>query len=495
MEIHYRVFGAYYAPLLFFLCLLSMNAVIATPTLNPYDTQPIYSPLGLEKYYKKQKKAMTTILLSPFYQYSDSAKDDEGEKVWAGDRLGKTNMFGLLWNPPFSTPPTGKYTNWTNAKSTIATNTTTDTTPPPSRYQVYQPDATKTGLSEPAPFDPATYPFVYVSTPLKYEKTGLRGKLGFESKWGLGVALKGGLANVKQDTQRTKITIPTIDMYLPFRLENQFELDVFSASKIENAVAIYNALYDTQKLDLVAKDLELTLQSYSKTTMEDTHLQLYCNIPCVIHDTKGDEALSVIPFFAVGAWLPSGNDIDQNNPYSVSTGNEGFWGVSFDANLSFDFPMIPKDDQHIQIAFGLGLVLFPERDINNYRVFTNPYQRNIIPWKTNISKEPGITWYGNIAFKADNFIENVSTYIEYVYTQHEKDEITLRETDKTRLAAFQTGVAEQQRISSWQNQQMNFGIAYQVVPQLSVGFSVQAQITGKRVMRAVTTLGTVSFTF
>jgi len=494
MEIHYRAFGAYRASILFFLCLLSMNAVVATPTLNPYDTQPIYSPLGLEKYYKKQKKAMTTILLSPFYQFSDSAKDEEGEKVWAGDRLGKTNIFGLLWDAPFTDEenptPTTKYTNWKKAFDVIKEKTAYSGTS--SIYRV--PDGKKP-LSESTDFDPTTYPFVYVSTPLKYEKTGLRGKLGFESKWGLGVALKGGLANVKQDTQLTKITIPTIDTYLPFRLENQFELDVFSASKNDDAVAIYNALYNTQKLDLVAKDLELTLQSYSKTTMEDTHLQLYCNIPCIIHDKKGDEALSVVPFFAVGFWMPSGNDIDQNNPYSVSTGNEGFWGVSFDANLSFDFPMIPKDNQHIQLAFGLGLVLFPERDINNYRVFTNSYQRNLIPWKANISKEPGITWYGNIAFKADNFIENVNAYIEYVYTQHEKDTLTLRETDKARLAAFQAGIGEQQRISWWQNQQMNFGIAYQVVPQLSFGFSVQAQITGKRVMRAVTTLGTVSFTF
>ena len=82
-----------------------------------------------------------------------------------------------------------------------------------------------------------------------------------------------------------------------------------------------------------------------------------------------------------------------------------------------------------------------------------------------------------------------------MYTQHEKDEITLRESDKTRAAYFKNGIPEMQRISSWQNQQMNFGIAYQVVPQLSFGFAVQAQISGKRVIRAVTTLGTMSFMF
>ena len=51
------------------------------------------------------------------------------------------------------------------------------------------------------------------------------------------------------------------------------------------------------------------------------------------------------------------------------------------------------------------------------------------------------------------------------------------------------------RRSRWLNQQVNFGLEYQVVKNLAIGVAVQAQVSGKRVLQTVTVLGGMTFTF
>src|SRR5437868_4520221 len=82
-----------------------------TPLNNVYDTQPIYSVFGADKFYKRRECGQVRFVISPLYQQTSTARDNKGTKVPAGDRLGKWNMFGLFFGPEgapldFSVPGT-----------------------------------------------------------------------------------------------------------------------------------------------------------------------------------------------------------------------------------------------------------------------------------------------------------------------------------------------------------------------------------------------------
>jgi hypothetical protein len=329
---------------------------------------------------------------------------------------------------------------------------------------------------------------------MTFEKYGLRGKIGFESPWGLGMTIKGGVVDLRNRYQSRQITYTgqtgtnTLP-YLPYVLETPFATDVFGATGDAHvdALGIYDALFIPSKYDGICKELEIDNKSYRNTTLEDTHIQLYWQAPISFRDKDNDVALRVVPLFSIGVWAPTGTDIDQNKLFFVSSGNDGFFGLSAEGSVAFDFPIWPKRNAFFQTAFGAGVVVYPKKDFDNYRIPSSTYQVGIIPWKTKVSREPGTTWYGNISAKSDNFIDGISAFFDFMYTRHEQDEFTLRETDPIRKTTFEANGAmqEMERRSRWINQQVNFGLEYQVVKNLAIGTAVQAQVSGKRVLTTV----------
>jgi hypothetical protein len=487
--------------------LFLFNACAATPLNNVFDTQPIYTVFGADKYFKELDKGEVRIAISPFYQQTSTVRNGDGKKVRAGDRLGQWNMFGVFFGTQ-NVSPADKPFNLTNYPNLYAAKTsvaqTSKYTADGYRYHSDYPTPPDTNLTQEQYFIPKTKKlddrgFAYVGVPLNYEKIGLRGQLNCDFGFGLGVSVKGGVVDVKQK-------------FSGFVLEEEFYGDIGggdSETLIKEAQELYNALYFPSQFNAIAKDLDLDISSYHKASAEDLHMQLYWHFPIDVEDKAGDVAMIFVPYFAAGFWFPLGEKHDTNKPFSVPTGNDGYWGFTADFSLGFDFPVLPqpgmdKDPRTLQLCLGGGVLAFnEEKDWINERFYSSDVlnskeilQSGIIPWKVSaLHKDPGLTWYMNVSLKAEEFIDNLSVYMDYIYTQHLKDSVHTKESNLNRDKYFQAGIDRYETESEWKNQQVNFALNYRITDNIALGGAVQAHISGVRVYRSTTLLGSVLITF
>ncbi len=493
----------------------------AVPLYNIQDTQPFHTVKGSDKYYSTLESNHIHFHLAPYHQHAKSGRNGMGGKVAIGDIYGQWNMFGVFFGP------NGKPTGTTlasfpslSASQAAIKNLDTSATPPTSIYTGinYTTDIPIPGSATPV-FDPirdtvGTYESVYV----RYERIGLRGQLSFDFKFGLGLGMRTGFADYKQkpefnltndfkklsglsyfdikedgtiDFTKQKSPLPTVAQ-LP--AGTAYSGPTQASSSTPNAIdsgaqTILLNLMNDKSRNLIAKDLGLDLGEVRESKWEDSHLYLYWQYPFELADKEGDFSCSIIPYLSVGVWLPTGEERNQDKQFSIATGNDGFTMVTVDGALTFDFP------QMVQTSFGGGVMFANKRELSNQRVPTNIYQAGIIPWKTSLHKHPGLTWYLNASFKAEDFISTLSFYFDWLYTRHLKDSLTLRETDSLRYAAFSIGIPILERDSEWKNQQASVGFNYRVTPLLSFGFGAQAYINGVRVYRTTTLMGSISLAF
>lgn len=489
------------------------HSCYGTPLNNVYDTQPIYSVFGADKFFKRKTCSEVRFIISPLYQQTSTVRNNAGTKVPAGDRLGRWNLFGLFFGPEgaptplnFSDPftPGETFHNVRVAQRAAETITirvpiaTTDryrigpvTLPSPTTPNEIFPG----GLTNEQNFDPTRYPFAYVSVPLDYEKIGVRSQVNIDFAFGLGFSVKGGVVDVKQAPSR-------------FILDPQFAHDAgfpssitttSPAQDVTDATQLYNALYDPRVLEDISEDISFDLRTYRKTEAEDVHAQVYWHFPIDFKDKSGDLAVTMIPYLAAGLWIPTSDNLDQNRAFAVPTGNDGFTCFTADVNMAFDFPILPtkKYPQTLQGAFGGGILLgLNSRTQLDQRLPSSEYQVGLIPWKVpNITRRLGLTWYLNLSAKSEEFIEGLSIYFDFLYTKHLQDKITFHNLSQAASDAFQEGLEEYLPRTSWKNQQVNVGFNYRLADQVSLGGAIQAHISGIRVYRSVTLLGGVTVTF
>jgi hypothetical protein len=225
--------------------------------------------------------------------------------------------------------------------------------------------------------------------------------------------------------------------------------------------------------------------------MEDTHVQLSWQIPFDLKE-ENETVATIAPWLAVGGWLPSGNKKDYDKAFDLSTGNNGHTGVTAECSINLDFPGT------IQIGVGGGALWLQDEDFDNFRLPSNQYQSGFYPWATKVNVDPGMTWYFNVSFKAENFIPQISGFsffFDFVYTYHEHDDYTVNELSSIKKAYFDSSLKYIKENSSWKSQLVNFGVNYQPTNHLTLGFLVQAPVSGIKVYRSVTSMGTISFTF
>ncbi len=483
---------------------IGMQPCLSTPLNNVFDTQPLYNVFGLDKFYKERDKGEIRLHISPFYQSGSTARNDDGIKVPAGDRLGKWNMFGIFFGQPAApTPPNPinfaavppaagmPFSSYLTAGNSI--RTTTIQALSDSRYRVgpMAGAVVDGGLTAETNFKPEKHTFAYISQPTEYEKLGVRSQLNFDFGFGLGVVAKGGVVDIKNAPSQ-------------FILEKQFGITngVVTAGtgdpaaevgdSLADAKAIFNALFESKKLKGITSDLGINLNTYRKTAAEDLLLQLYWHFPFDFEDRAGDVAVTVVPYLAAGAWVPVNDALKQNNPFAVPVGNDGYYGFVAEGSLAFDFPVVPRSEQTLQVAVGGGVMLFNEMTLKQQRFPSSPCQAGLIPWQTDIRKTPGITWYFNGSMKAEEFVDGLSVYLDYMYTQHLRDSVTILESTPARLDAFKNGLDLYKRQSAWTNQQVNAGFNYRITDSLMLGGAVQGHISGVRVMRTVTVLGSIT---
>lgn len=449
----------------------------ATPLNNVQDTLTIHSVKGTDKFFTKTKgKGEISFNLSPFYQHTNTARNDGGTRVLLGERLGKWNMLGLFYGPAAAPKDFESYTALNGAKTDVSgLNTITTYSKDITKEENYDPDNADIKLGS---FD---------KVDLRFEKLGVRSQLTMCFDMGFGLSIKGGVVNYKQSPT---FSYPTTSTATPAAASGGEggAAPAPTATTSELRVKLNECLMSAQKRDAIFKDLDIDVKDVQKSALEDMHMQVFWTHPFDLKD-KSETAVTVAPYIAAGVWLPTGDEQNSKKAFSLATGNDGFFGITTELALNFDFPGM------IQMSIGGGSLFFNSRELTNYRVPSSLYQSGIYPWKTSISKEPGITWYANASLKAESFIPDMSLYLDYVFSYHDKDTITLKEKDSTRRAAFATGLPRLIDESAWKNQQFNLGLKYNITKTLAFGGLIQAHISGVRVYRGTTFLGSMTLSF
>jgi len=439
----------------------------ATPLYNIQDPAIIHTIYGTDKYYtvEKQKRSRLQMHISPYFQHTAKASKAGSGKIDAGDIYGKWNMFAIFFG---NAKPSGQtVTKFEAAKSAISSL------------------SSGSDYVDEAKFDPNKHTIgAFDNVGIRYEKKGIRGQFSFDFGFGLGLVLKAGIADYK--------LIPNFALSNDFKqkaglpyLDEEGKTQTGTGEDPEKTV--YSALLSPYARNNIARELGLDLTEQHATELEDLHASLRWNIPFKIKDKKEDLVCTLIPHLTIGAWLPVGVEKDTNKPFSISTGNNGFTSFTLEGAVTLDFPGM------LQISGGAGMAIFNSRELNDQRVPTSDYQVGFIPWKTSISLDPGTLWYANVSFKAENFSPDFSFYLDYIYTHHAKDTITIKETNATRKALFKPQMLEEQ--SLWKAQQMNAGLKYDLTAHCSLGFAVQGYIGGERTFRTTTMLGSLIIVF
>lgn len=446
---------------------------LATPSNNPYEPVMIHTVMGTDKFYTKKSQNEFKFTLSPYYLHTATAKNGSRKKVPAGERLGPWNMFGVFYGidkfEPTALTPKPVTAIYDKIKltgaSALSANfvNSADTT---NKIVYPDPDSSIFKIT-----DSGVKLGSFLAVPVAYEKFGLRSQMSLDLGFGCGLVAKGGIADCR--------ATPKFTFDEPFYTEAAKTGD----PKIANDNILSPAARET-----VATALSIDLNEYRKTDLEDLHVQAYWDIPFDLKDKEGDVAVTMVPHLAVGAWIPVAKAVDVDKIFASPLGNDGFWSMTADGALTFDFA------QSIQMSLGGGVVVSETKTVSQ-RMPNDSHQSGLYPWKTQVSKQPGTTWYMNASFKSDDFTGGLSFYFDYIFTQHLKDSLSILDSNTDRKTEFNKALDKAVQESAWRSQQWQAGLSCKVTDRLAFGFAVQSHITGVRVYRPTTVLGSMTFTF
>lgn len=473
--------------LLLLLLLLMDSVIYSIPMYNQYDPFAYHTIKGIDHTYKRKQKNRNQVRfdLSPFYQYACGARNKDGLKVPEGDMFGRWNMFGLFYG--YNAAPTTKsfVTNVNDTWKIPDANTITNypklsdswrvldklnegsgrTTPP-----LYDTVNLENNYTDPVYYNLDSFNKYFPKIYTNYEKFGLRGQINLSLKKGFGFNIKGGLVDYKQTPEFEKD-----DSFSP-----TYQND-------DNDGNIYTYLVKPDVLQAITAEVGLNSEAYQQIALEDTHIEFSYQIPFDVMNNDNEHVVTMIPYIAAGLWIPTGKEKNQNAAFSLPTGNNGFWGMTLDGQINFEL------SQSMLWGFGMGTSYFFDRSLDDYRIASHEYQQGIFPWSANINKDPGLLWYFNSTLKAEQFIDNFSAYVDFIYLRHNKDVITLRESNPSRNEYFKPTINEDN--SKWWATMFQGGIEYIFSEGLQMGLGFQAHLSGRRVYRGITLLGTMSFVF
>jgi hypothetical protein len=486
---------------------LLFEQCFATPQNNQFDPYVIYSAKCSDKFYEKHEKTQVGFTLAPFYQQTHYARDGKGRKVPLNAMNGRWNMLAPFFSIADLTPKTFNQTNYPNLYS--------------SKQKLLIDGVDYSDIKKYNPnnmYDEVTF----ASSKCDYEKFGLRGQIMIDSGFGLGLKIKTGVVDYKY----TGSLHAAIDPYA-------VDPEGGETKNTDLAKGLYEALLTDQASSGIFKDLGLDLNKEHEVTLEDTHIELYVQVPYDFKE-EGETVVIFSPYFSIGCWIPTGQEKDYNKFYSLPTGNNGHYGLTIEASLNFDFPGT------VQLSVGGGVNLCDTHEYLMYRLPSNPYQEGFYPWVAKVEEKPGGTWYFNASFKAANFIKDLSFYFDFIHQHHEMDKMCIKDTicvrDDTccvgntcgynaccgntcgdggticsddicdKYVCNLTASAKRQCIlgkalcdfltrSLWKDQKFNAGLIYRITDNLSLGGAIQAHISGVRVAKTTTVMGYMELKF
>ncbi|MDP3889013.1 MAG: hypothetical protein Q8Q25_00525 [bacterium] len=428
--------------------------------------------------FAQEKGSHFSLSISPFGQNADRGRNVCGEKflpdtdaegqstedfpIELSDLTGRINMIALL----YGALPQGQ-------------------TLPPSletaRTELFPGIPADTPINDTTYIDPSER-YASLSFPMKYRKRGVRFDIYANIIGGFGLNLQTGVANICQTcTEHVKdLTCEARDV-CPFKVPFEIQSD---GTIVDDAFTTNVKKLLTGNIKNIAHELNIDINGFNETSIELVNLNLYWRHAYELNRNKKRwPHFLLMPFVELQGSISPGKKRNPCKLFSLPFGNDQHHAVGFRTGLSFDFI------DTIEIAAEVGALHFFERTISCMHIPNSKFQKTLFPFTADAKVQPGYNWHFAAKIAAYHFLDNLSTFFEYVMVAHTRDTITLINCD----AAFKPKVLE--KVSLWKTKVANIGFNYDISPNIALGFLWQAPLSQKNSYRSTTILFSFNATF
>jgi len=239
------------------------------------------------------------------------------------------------------------------------------------------------------------------------------------------------------------------------------------------------------KLQPIADELELCLENFHKSSIEDIRFNLFWRKAIEMNkDADGWPRFLLIPHLSAGFTIGAGDEKETLRAFGLPFGNNGHNALGFLGGINLDFT------ETIEIGFDVGFDYFFEKTFSNYPLPTSKLQKGIYPFRATVEIHPGYNWHFGLKLNAHHFLGKLSFYAQWVIIEHMNDKITACDNAD---GAFKPEVLEKR--SGWKAQIINTALNYDVSPHVGLGFLWQAPISQRNVFRSTTVMFGINFSF
>lgn len=433
-----------------------------------------HSAMGSHYLADYKRKSGFHLFVTPYISKAATARDQFGQKVQTGDRLGHMSIIGVLQG---------------DGPSPYSFAEDLDASDPNYTYlhKAYLDIAAKNGgpalLKKPLKADDFfdDQSVGYYSMRMNYSRRGVRFGAAYTFGSGINLVVRSGVAQSNTDPEW--LANPVVDSSKPATTPPSYKShDNIATGSLEEVID--NDLMQRIQRASLANVVDMDFSNDEQSGFEDTSVELSWGRPYSLDDSEGDPAVLFTPRIACSITLPITERINPRKLFAVPLGNDGFYALGIDLGMILTFPGT------ISCGGGIALGLFDEQNRGSLPVPSSEGQILLYPWRTQVTKQPGSLWDFYTLMRADNFIDFASFYAEYRYTVHAKDSITLSAVDKTLFVPEKI-----EREGAYQAHTIHFGFEFEVTPSLRLGVSYQSAFYGKNMWHHNTCGATVRFLF
>lgn len=514
------------------LIVYSSQAVITTLSRNdptpPYTTDNPFAFCGTSHYEYLKGREKTdeykhfVFEVSPFYQRANHGSNSCGCTRELGDINGRWNMIALL---PFNYP-----TNSSTQYSYPLTYTNTNADLPCGKvFPKILIDIRNELLSNLQdivdPTGPGALPtelktvqglldlqgshtandgnLGYYAVGMKYKKQGIRFNTEFYIGEGVGFDCQLGFASIDQCATFTNRTTRQYALggnpFDPLQRETGHLAAVWTSSW--NTAILQAITTDLMaRLDAIVSSTQMnySLCNFHDSSIEDLYGEMFWRYPAQINANESEDEYPkflFIPFIALGGTYAIAKTQNFSQLLSLPFGNNGHSAARVRGGFSLDFY------DSVQLNFETGITKFKSLTYCNMPMPNNNNQHPIYPFRANAHVTPGNNWHILLGFNAHNFWYKWSASFDYIYVSHDRDCITLMDTNyaaadpegnlthslstcRSNINPLKPEVL--QCISKWSAQVINCTLNYGIAPDFSIGGLIQIPVRQKSAYRAST---------
>lgn len=241
------------------------------------------------------------------------------------------------------------------------------------------------------------------------------------------------------------------------------------------------------------KSLDLSIDDYHFSGLEDTCVSLHAGQPLDLRDNDGDLIGNLVPFASISVWLPTSKDYNEakGNKFALYTplGNEGHYGIDGQMGALLEV----KDS--FSLSAGAGVTFFNEKTIKDFRMKNDKNQTGLYPFMIDIKRKPGRNYYGFASLKVMDFESSANFFADVWFLSHNKDSILTIDSDSARNDAFETGRIKTETESEWYTMDFNIGANLNISEDMCFGGGFTSNILGKSTPRNRTIYFSIGLSF